>query len=111
MTGPSVVFGAIAKATRWEETEYGHTPSDRTKEWGFDDRKLVLPLCLQYLTPSKAFIAVLVKDLHTYNKNAFSSLGGLLRPWGHLGCSHVVDGLFHVVCLDDAGPKCLQGRL
>ena len=53
MTAPSVLFGAIARATRWEETGYGHTPSEDGKD-GFDDRKLVLPLCLQYLTPRKS---------------------------------------------------------
>merc|ERR1719210_175814 len=46
MTAPSVVFGAIARATRWEETEYGKRPSVENK-----DTTLVLPLCLQYLTP------------------------------------------------------------
>ena len=27
MAGPSVVFGAIAKATNWTETAYGRVPS------------------------------------------------------------------------------------
>ncbi len=44
MTGPSVVFGAIAKATDWKATGFG-------REIGPDETKLVLPLCLQYLTP------------------------------------------------------------
>lgn len=46
MTVPSVLFGAIAKATDWESTAYGKTPSAECKDTG-----LVLPLCLQYLTP------------------------------------------------------------
>jgi len=45
MTVPSVLFGAIAKATRWEETDWGSAPKGT-------DTKLVLPLCLQYLTPT-----------------------------------------------------------
>ena len=45
MTAPSVLFGAIAKATNWENVPgYNQTiPEEHTK--------LVLPLCLQYLTP------------------------------------------------------------
>jgi len=42
MTVPSVLFGAIAKATDWEKTDYGRTP---------ENTSVVLPLCLQYLTP------------------------------------------------------------
>ena len=45
MTGPSVLFGAIAKATDWEQTGYnGPAPTG-------DCSKVVLPLALQYLTP------------------------------------------------------------
>ena len=45
MTGPSVLFGAIAKATDWAQTDYpGPAPKD-------DCSKVVLPLALQYLTP------------------------------------------------------------
>ena len=43
MAVPATLFGAVAKATDWEATGYGKDPSD--------DAKLVLPLCLQYLTP------------------------------------------------------------
>ena len=55
MTVPSVLFGAIAKATRWEETDWGSAPKGT-------DTKLVLPLCLQYLTPSKC-------GVHPYESN------------------------------------------
>lgn len=48
MTGPSVMFGAIAKATDWEATGYGKIPGAN----GAKDTGLVLPLCLQYLTPT-----------------------------------------------------------
>jgi len=45
MTGPSVLFGAVAKATDWSKTDYPcPAPSGATS-------KVVLPLCLQYLTP------------------------------------------------------------
>ena len=45
MTGPSVLFGAIAKNTDWSLTEYpGPAPSGECS-------KVVLPLALQYLTP------------------------------------------------------------
>jgi len=45
MTGPSVLFGAIARATNWDETEYPcGKPVDSAS-------KVVLPLSLQYLTP------------------------------------------------------------
>lgn len=44
MTVPSFLFGAIAKATDWESTGFGKPLSD-------SEAKLVLPLCLQYLTP------------------------------------------------------------
>jgi len=45
MTGPSVLFGAIARATDWEKTEYPcGKPTDTAS-------KVVLPLALQYLTP------------------------------------------------------------
>merc|ERR1719499_262171 len=45
MTGPSVLFGAIAKATDWSQTGYPYpAPSG-------DCSKVVLPLALQYLTP------------------------------------------------------------
>ena len=45
MTGPSVLFGAIAKATDWSKTDYpcGAPTGDASK--------VVLPLVLQYLTP------------------------------------------------------------
>jgi len=42
MTIPSVLFGAIAKATDWEATGYGKK---------IENTSVVLPLCLQYLTP------------------------------------------------------------
>jgi len=42
MTIPSVLFGAIAKATDWEKTAYGKVP---------ENTSVILPLCLQYLTP------------------------------------------------------------
>jgi len=41
MTGPSVLFGAIARATQWTETEYCQQP----------DPKIVMPLVLKFLTP------------------------------------------------------------
>jgi len=45
MTGPSVLFGAVARATDWSKTDYPcPAPSGTTS-------KVVLPLCLQYLTP------------------------------------------------------------
>eukprot|EP00092_Neocalanus_flemingeri_P035154 GFUD01038257.1.p1 GENE.GFUD01038257.1~~GFUD01038257.1.p1 ORF type:complete len:503 (+),score=122.31 GFUD01038257.1:142-1509(+) len=44
MTGPSVLFGAVARATDWSQTDYPCTPSG-------DTEKLVMPLTLQYLTP------------------------------------------------------------
>lgn len=63
MTAPSVLFGAIAKATDWEAAGYpGGTPRANNAEENaicdaggdcrVDDTKLVLPLCLQYLTPT-----------------------------------------------------------
>jgi len=42
MTIPSVLFGAIAKATDWEKTDYGQK---------IENTSVVLPLCLRYLTP------------------------------------------------------------
>jgi high affinity choline transporter 7 len=42
------MFGAIAKATDWEATGYGKIPGAN----GAKDTGLVLPLCLQYLTPT-----------------------------------------------------------
>merc|ERR1712106_394125 len=45
MTGPSVLFGAIARATDWTKTDYKcGAPMG-------DTAKVVLPLALQYLTP------------------------------------------------------------
>jgi len=45
MTGPSVLFGAVARATDWSKTDYPcPAPTGKTS-------KVVLPLCLQYLTP------------------------------------------------------------
>ena len=55
MTAPSVLFGAVAKATDWSKTDYKYTPGVGCNEDGEncgDDTKLVLPLCLQYLTPT-----------------------------------------------------------
>merc|ERR1711981_1343572 len=55
MTAPSVLFGAVAKATDWEATGYNNTKEVRSGtiigDGSYDDTKLVLPLCLQYLTP------------------------------------------------------------
>jgi len=45
MTGPSVLFGAIAKATDWSKTDYPYSAPTG------DCAKVVLPLSLQYLTP------------------------------------------------------------
>ena len=44
MTVPSVTFGMIAKATDWEKTGFGRVPCS-------SETSLILPLCLQYLTP------------------------------------------------------------
>ncbi|KAF2348984.1 Sodium/solute symporter [Trinorchestia longiramus] len=49
---PACLIGAIAKATDWTQTEYHHTPT------GYE-KKLVLPLVMQYLTPTwVAFIGL-----------------------------------------------------
>jgi len=45
MTGPSVLFGAIARATDWSKTEYPCPAPTGSAS------KVVLPLALQYLTP------------------------------------------------------------
>jgi len=45
MAVPSLLYGAVAKATDWSRTDFGHAPT------GEDEVSLVLPLCLQYLTP------------------------------------------------------------
>ena len=45
MTGPSVLFGAIAKNTDWSKTEYDNPAPEGACA------KVVLPLALQYLTP------------------------------------------------------------
>lgn len=45
MAVPACLIGAIAKATDWSQTEFGHTPA------GFE-KKFVLPLVMQYLTPT-----------------------------------------------------------
>ena len=37
-----MLFGAIAKATDWEKTDYGQK---------IENTSVVLPLCLRYLTP------------------------------------------------------------
>jgi len=42
MTGPSVLFGAVARATDWSKTEYNCVEPDP---------KLVMPLVLKFLTP------------------------------------------------------------
>uniref|UniRef100_T1IWY2 High-affinity choline transporter 1 n=1 Tax=Strigamia maritima TaxID=126957 RepID=T1IWY2_STRMM len=47
MAVPSVIIGAVAKATVWNETDY-HVDGDILPE---NEQKLVLPLVLQYLTP------------------------------------------------------------
>ncbi|GAB6018839.1 hypothetical protein CHUAL_000500 [Chamberlinius hualienensis] len=44
MAIPSVLIGAIAKSTAWNETGYG-------KEVTEEDQKQILPMVLQYLTP------------------------------------------------------------
>jgi len=48
MTIPSVLFGAIAKATDWEATGI---PSNLLDGKKIATTSVVLPLCLQYLTP------------------------------------------------------------
>ena len=40
MAVPATLFGAVAKATDWTQTEWGHEPTA-------DESSLVLPLCLQ----------------------------------------------------------------
>jgi len=45
LTGPAVLFGAVARATDWSKTDY-HCPAPAG-----DTAKLVMPLVLQYLTP------------------------------------------------------------
>lgn len=44
MAIPSVIIGAVAKATVWNETEYGKDVTEA-------DQKQILPMVLQYLTP------------------------------------------------------------
>ncbi len=44
MAVPSTLFGGIAKATDWQATDFGRAPNK-------EEVSLVLPLCLQYLTP------------------------------------------------------------
>ncbi|XP_003738335.1 high-affinity choline transporter 1 [Galendromus occidentalis] len=52
MAVPAMIMGAVAKATRWNETDY-HGPYPLTEK----ESALVLPLVLQYLTP--AFVSCL----------------------------------------------------
>lgn len=47
MAIPAMIMGAVAKATRWNETDY-HGPYPLTEK----ESALVLPLVLQFLTPS-----------------------------------------------------------
>jgi len=55
MTAPSVLFGAVGKATDWTQTGYANTKEAKLGtimgNGTEDDTKLILPLCLQYLTP------------------------------------------------------------
>merc|ERR1712107_79719 len=87
MTGPSVLFGAIAKNTDWAGLGYEcGAPTDKCDEGdvGYPlctehtPTKVVLPLALQYLTPKAV---------------AFFGLGRRLR------CRHVLHRLLHALCV------------
>ena len=103
MTVPSVLFGAIAKATKWEETEWGSAPKGT-------DTKLVLPLCLQYLTPSECNPVGYPKIQKTYFHSTFVSFscGCFLWSGSHFRSRHVFHRLFYVVGKHNAGQECLQ---
>merc|ERR1719158_2553270 len=51
MAVPPVLIGGIAKATRWNETAY-FLEHNKTLPIPKDDTRMILPMVLQYLTPS-----------------------------------------------------------
>eukprot|EP00090_Calanus_glacialis_P001621 TRINITY_DN11174_c0_g1_i2.p1 TRINITY_DN11174_c0_g1~~TRINITY_DN11174_c0_g1_i2.p1 ORF type:complete len:708 (-),score=76.84 TRINITY_DN11174_c0_g1_i2:689-2812(-) len=51
MAVPPVLIGGIAKATRWNETDY-FLLYNKTLPIPKDDTRMILPMVLQYLTPS-----------------------------------------------------------
>jgi len=51
MAVPPVLIGGIAKATRWNETDY-FLVHNKTLPIPKDDTRMILPMVLQYLTPS-----------------------------------------------------------
>jgi len=53
MAVPPVLIGGIAKATNWNETDY-FLKDNKTLPIPKDDTRMILPMVLQYLTPSAA---------------------------------------------------------
>ena len=119
MTAPSVLFGAIAKATDWSKVGYnpylsnvtGNRPGelcdpnnpDVCRE---DDTKLVLPLCLQYLTPP----AVAFFGLGAVSAAVMSSTDSSMLSASTMLARNVFKTVFYPKVFEDEGPviiKCI----
>ena len=88
MTGPAVLFGAVAKATDWSKTDYPcPAPSG-------DTAKLVMPLTLQYLTPP----AVAWFGLGAISAAVMSSTDSSLLSASSLIARNVYQKVFRVGC-------------
>ena len=94
MAVPATLFGAVAKATDWSQTEWGHTPNDK-------EATLVLPLCLQVNEDSQFYHSNLIRLFSPppllFLLVSDASVGGLLRPWRRLGGRHVLHRLVHAL--------------
>ncbi len=77
------LFGAFGLATDWTKTEFGHTPEG-------DQVGLLLPLCLQYTTPT----AVAVLGLGAVSAAVMSSVDSAMLSAGSLISRNVYRTVF-----------------
>lgn len=100
MAIPAVLIGAIAKSTRWNETDFGEplemitVAGEKVAQIKSEDGSLILPYVLEYLTP----IPVAVVGLGAISAAVMSSADSSILSASTMFAKNVYDPMMELCC-------------